>query len=49
MNFLPLLSARPECKSADAKKLFYIHLNTVVLNFTEFKKILKFMNFTNFN
>jgi len=29
-------SSQPECKSADAKKLFSIHLNNVVLNFTEF-------------
>jgi len=25
-------------KSANAKKLFYVHLDNVVLNFTEFKK-----------
>ena len=27
-------------KSANAKKLFYVHLDNVVLNFTEFEKYL---------
>ena len=30
------------------KRLFYVHFNNVVLNFTEFKNIVKFMNFTEF-
>jgi len=31
-------------KSGDAKKLFYVHINNVALNFTEFYWILKYKN-----
>jgi len=48
MTSLPLWAKRKICKSADAQKIFYVHLNDVVLNFTEFKNFLKFMNSAEF-
>jgi len=33
-------------KSVTQKMLIYVHLNNVVLNFAEFLKIFKFLNFT---
>jgi len=52
MTSLPLWINRRSAKSENLptqKKLFYVHPNNVVLNFTEFKKnILKFMNLLNF-
>jgi len=40
--------AKFENLPAPKKTLFYVHVNNVVMNFTEFYKYLKFMNFIEF-
>ena len=41
-------NTQPKTQNRSQKRLFYVHFNNVVLNFTEFKNIVKFMNFTEF-
>ena len=48
MTSLPLWLKRRCAKSADAKKVMYVHLNNVVQNLLNLKNILKFTNFTEY-